>query len=249
MAGGITAVVATRGGEHTDSAAGSTTTATTAVTAGTSTTTPPAPPPPPTTTTPPPAPVDDADLPTLLLPPDQVSSLAGVPLTANPAVSAIANDSGIVTPTQCISVLMPVQRLALDNTGFRAAYTQQFSTGKPGGPSAVQAVVSFPSPEMAAAFITPRTTTLAALRQHHADRQRRIRLPGLPTRHTHHDQRHRVGDLHPSRPPDPMPARPDRTQQRRHRCHHLRPHHHRPSGHDRPQHRRPHQITRRKPRS
>ncbi|AQT82213.1 hypothetical protein B1R94_27630 [Mycolicibacterium litorale] len=152
VAGATTAVVLTRSHNASDASATSATSTTAGSPAATALPAPaPAPAP---TTTPPPAPVDDADLPGLLLPADQVTHILGVDLAAKPPVSGIANDSAIVTPTQCISALMPVQRLALDDTGFRAGYVQQFLPDQPGGPSAAQAVVTFPSPEMAAAFVS-----------------------------------------------------------------------------------------------
>jgi serine/threonine-protein kinase len=48
---------------------------------------------------------------------------------------------------------MPIQRLVLDNTGFRAGYSQQFIRDTQTGASAAQALVSFPTPEMASAFV------------------------------------------------------------------------------------------------
>jgi serine/threonine-protein kinase len=152
LAGAITAIVLTR---RENAPATTATPPTTNTSAATATAAAPAPAPPaPTTTTPPPAPVDDADLPTLLLPPDQLNALLGANPAASPPASGIANDASTVTPTQCISALLPMQRLALDNTGFRAGYSQQFTPSTPADPRASQGVVSFPSAEMAAAFIT-----------------------------------------------------------------------------------------------
>lgn len=151
LAGGITAVALTRT-DHapgTDSAAPSITSS-----PASSAATPPPQPTTTTTTTPPPAPVDDADLPALLLPPAELAALLGSNPSATPGASGIANDASTVTPTQCISALLPMQRLALDNTGFRAGYSQQFTPNGPTDPRASQGVVSFPSAEMAAAFIT-----------------------------------------------------------------------------------------------
>ncbi|WP_431240948.1 sensor domain-containing protein (plasmid) [Mycolicibacterium aichiense] len=152
LAAGITAIVMSR--TNNGSAPTAAPSATSTPPAATAAPASPVPPPPAPTTTPPPAPVDDADLPTLLLPPDQLSALLGANPAPSPPASGIANDAATVTPTQCISALLPMQRLALDNTGFRAGYSQQFTPSTPTDPRASQGVVAFPSPEMAAAFIT-----------------------------------------------------------------------------------------------
>jgi serine/threonine protein kinase len=152
VAGVTTAVLMTRGGSTADTSAATATavtSSTASVTISTTTTAPPPPPPPP----PPVAPVDDADLPGLLLPPDQLTAILGANLTAKPGATGIANDSAAVTPDECISALIPAQRLALDNSGFRAGYSQQFVPDLQAGASAAQAVVSFPTPEMATAFV------------------------------------------------------------------------------------------------
>jgi hypothetical protein len=149
------AIILVTRGSNTPSSTTSTlaqTTTAPATTATPTTTAAASPPPTTTTTTTAVRPVDDAELPGLLLPPEELTALLGVTLTPMAAAPGIADDAASVTPTACVSALIAVQRAAYDNSGFRSGFAQQFQADPRAG-SAAQAVVSFPTPELAAAFI------------------------------------------------------------------------------------------------
>ncbi len=99
-------------------------------------------------------PISAAALPGLLLGPDELSGITGIPMQTLPITDVMADDTGAVSVRECVGAFWPGESTVYAESGWTAV-RQQTALPQPGQgeTTVVQAVVAFPSVAMAWKFL------------------------------------------------------------------------------------------------